>query len=239
LRIGLWVGVVALQLVSACKKSESTSAAGAAPSGATALGGNAANPSAAPAGAAGEALAGLDECLVGKWKAEKVTLKLDQVNAEGGANTALEISPNGASTIDFSPMNDVHAKANAGFAFDFKYDGKATGNLKTPTRGTIVSDGTNLADLRVTATAKLPGAGAVPLFKDTRVSELASMATAIAGAVPNLPKGANAQPAAAPNPASGIDASPVFSSSRYTCQGDTLTLDNAQGVATWVFKRQS
>jgi hypothetical protein len=136
-------------------------------------------------------------------------------------------------------MNDVHAKANAGFAFDFKYNGKATGNLKTPTRGTIVSDGTNLADLRVTATAKLPGAGAVPLFKDTRVSELASMATAIAGAVPNLPKGANAQPAAAPNPASGIDASPVFSSSRYTCQGDTLTLDNAQGVATWVFKRQS
>ena len=180
-----------------------------------------------------EPLNGLDECLVGKFEADKVVLKLNRLSAEGGSKVALEVASDGAATIDFTPMNEIHATADRGLAFDFKYAGKATSTLKTPTRGTIVSESTNLDALRVNSTIKLPGAGAVQLFKDTPVKELARMATAIAG---SLPKGADAPGAA--NPASGIDASPIFSSSHYSCQGDTLTLDNAQGAATWTFKRK-
>lgn len=184
------------------------------------------------AASAAVALSGFDTCLVGNFEAEQVTLKLEQVSAAGGSKVALQIGADGSSSVDFTPMSPINAKANGGLAFDFKYSGKASATLKTPERGTIVSESTNLDALRVSATIKLPGAGGVPLFKDTPVNELAKMATAIAGSMPQgakLPGGAN--------PASGIDASPVFSSSRYTCQGDTLTLDNVGGAATWTFKR--
>lgn len=188
-------------------------------------------PEAAPSG--GGVLVGLDECLVGKFEAEKVVLKLNRLSAEGGSKVEMQIASNGATTIDFTPMSEIHATADRGLAFNFKYAGTATSTLKTPARGTIVSESTNLDALRVNSTINLPGAGAVQLFKDTPVKELARMATAIAG---SLPKGADATAAA--NPASGIDASPIFSSSHYTCEGDTLTLDNAQGAATWTFKRK-
>ena len=143
-------------LCGGCKKSDASSTSGAASAEAAIA------PAASAAGAAAP-LAGLDECLVGKWKAEKVSLKLDQVSAEGGANVSLDIASSGASSIDFTRMSEVHAKANAGFSFDFKYSGKASGMLKTPTRGSVVSEGTNLADLRVSAPASLPGAAAVPV----------------------------------------------------------------------------
>ena len=208
-----------------CKKSE--------PSLATPAASGAAPVSAANAPNEGGALHGLDECLVGQFEAEKVVLKLNRLSAEGGSKVDMQIGSDGAATIDFTPMNEIHATADRGLAFDFKYAGKATSTLKTPTRGTIVSESTNLDALRVNSTIKLPGAGAVQLFKDTPVKELARMATAIAG---SLPKGGDAPGAA--NPASGIDASPIFSSSHYSCQGDTLTLDNAQGAATWTFKRK-
>ncbi|MFZ5897184.1 MAG: hypothetical protein ACOY0T_39360 [Myxococcota bacterium] len=214
-----------------CKKSDKSDSQAASAASAPA------NP-AAPAGAGeGAPLSGFDECLVGKWKADKVVLKMDPVGAEGGSNAALDIASDGASTMDFSPMSEVHAKASAGFNFDFKYSGQATAKLKTPARGTIEAEGAKFDELRVTASAKLPGAGAVPLFKDTKVSELAGMATALAGAAPGVPKVPGAVPAPPGNPASGIDASPVFSNSRYTCQGDSLRLENAQGAATWTFTR--
>lgn len=213
-------------MAAACKKAGTEATAEATQSATPTAAGN-------PASSAGPALSGFDDCLVGNFEAEQVTLKLDQVSAAGGAKVALQVAANGSSSIDFTPMNEINAKANGGLSFAFKYAGKATATLKTPTRGTIVSESTNLDGLRVNATIKLPGAGGVPLFKDTPVKELANMATAIAG---SIPQGANAPGAA--NPASGIDASPVFSSSRYTCQGDTLTLDNAGGAATWTFKRK-
>ncbi|HET9929541.1 MAG TPA: hypothetical protein VFQ35_02590, partial [Polyangiaceae bacterium] len=135
-----------------CKRTEATTSQTTQAEAAATAG---AVPAAAPAGAA---LTGFDPCLVGSFEAEKVTLKLDQLSAEGGSKVALEIAVNGASTIDFTPMSEIHAKASRGLAFDFKYAGKATSTLKTPTRGTIVSESTNLDALRVNATIKLPGA---------------------------------------------------------------------------------
>jgi len=174
------------------------------------------------------------ECLVGKWKSVKVTLAMDPVTAEGGANVLLDVGATGASTLDFSSMEEVKAAMPA-FKFDFRYSGKATGTLVSPSPGTLESSNAEWSGLRVTATANVPGLGKMPLLKDTPVSQLAAMGTALGGAL------ASAEPAAPAGPAApqGIDASPVLSSSRYTCTPDTLTLSpkDAKG-ATWVFAKQ-
>jgi hypothetical protein len=98
--------------------------------------------------------------------------------------------------------------------------------------------------LRVTATVKLPGAGSTPLFKDKPVTELATLGTALAGAGKGLPgvKPAPAQAAAGSasqpgTPSNGIDSSPVFASSRYTCEGDALLLRGAEHAFEWKFVR--
>jgi len=210
----------ALSLTLACKKSEKAEPSAAASA-----------PTKPASGASADQLTGFDECLVGKWRAERVSLAIDPVNAEGGQNVMLYVEPSGACSIDFTPMSEIHATAKGGLSFDFKYSGKASGTLKTPQRGALRSEGTSFGDLRVSATAKLPGAGSVPLFKETPVKELAAMGTAMAGAVP---KPANAP---AVSPTQGIDANPVFSSSGYTCQGEMLSLSNIDGAARWTFRR--
>jgi hypothetical protein len=184
-------------------------------------------PAASPALAAGA----LEPCLIGKWKSTKVTLKVDAVTAEGGAGVLLEIGPAGASSLDFAGMEEMHAKMPA-FKFDFHYSGRATGTLKTPSAGTLESSDTEWGRLRVTATANVPGMGKMPLLKETPVSQLAALGTALGGQI------ASAEPAAPPAP-QGIDSSPVLSSSRYTCTADTLTLSPKEATgATWVFAKQ-
>lgn len=186
-----------------------------------------------PAPAASPALsAGVFEpCLIGKWKSTKVTLNADPVTAEGGAGVLLEIGPAGASSLDFTGMEEVHAKMPA-FKFDFRYSGRATGTLKTPSAGVLESSDTEWGRLRVTATANVPGMGKMPLLKETPVSQLAALGTKLGDEI------ASAQPAAPPAP-QGIDSSPVLSSSRFTCTADTLTLNpkEAKG-ATWLFAKQ-
>jgi hypothetical protein len=184
-------------------------------------------PAAFPSLAAGS----FEPCLIGKWKSTKVTLSADAVTAEGGAGVLLEIGPAGASSLDFAGMEEVHAKMPA-FKFDFRYSGRATGTLKTPSPGVLESSDTEWGRLRVTATANVPGMGKMPLLKETPVSQLAALGTALGDEI------ASAQPAAPPAP-QGIDSSPVLSSSRYTCTADTLTLNpkEAKG-ATWVFAKQ-
>lgn len=154
-------------------------------------------------------------------------MKTEQVAAEGGANLALKIAANGDSVVDFGPMSPVIGKG-AGASFDFQYSGKATGTLTTPSRGTIASSNPNYAGLKVSTNVQIPGAGKIALFKNKPVSELAQMASAIVG---------GKAPAAGAPP--GIDSSPIFSNSRYTCAGDTLTLSGDKLAAQWVFARVS
>jgi hypothetical protein len=182
--------------------------------------------SAAPASGGGEALAGLDPCLVGKWTSTQVTMTADQLSVEGGANVALSVADTGAAVLDFGPMAPIQGKSSPA-SFEFQYSGKASATLATKTRGAISSQSPDYSGLKVSVSFGMPGAGKVPLFKNKPVSELAQMATAMTGA-----KGA---PAAAPPP--GIDSSPVFSTSSYTCQGATLTLVSAKPAVTWSFKR--
>jgi hypothetical protein len=217
----------ALSLTLACKKEEKKEPT-------AAVAGSTERVIQAASGDTGAPLTGLDSCLVGKWTAEKVTLKVDPVSAEGGKNVMLEVAPSGLTSVDFTPMSEIHASAKGGLSFDFKYTGTVSGTLKTPERGLLRSENTSLAELRVSASMKLPNGGMVPLFKDTKVQELANLGSAMAGAVPKLP-GAPSAPAVSPT--QGIDANPVFSSSGYTCQGDSLSLANLDGAARWTFRR--
>jgi hypothetical protein len=82
---------------------------------------------------------------------------------------------------------------------------------------------------------KVPGAGFIPMFKDTPIADLVKMADGMAGAVKGLP-GAPAAPGAAAGAPKGIDAAPVFSSSSYVCRPDSLTLSGPQ-QAEWTFVR--
>lgn len=172
-------------------------------------------------------LLGFDTCLVGSWKGTGFSLKTEQVTAEGGANLALNIAAGGDSVIDFGPMSPVNGKG-AGANFDFQYSGKATATLSTPTRGNISSAKADYSGLKVTTNVQIPGAGKMALFKNKPVSELAQMASAVVG---------GKAPAAGAPP--GIDASPVFSNSHYTCEGNTLTLSGDKLAAQWVFARVS
>ncbi len=226
-----------------CNKSEKgdkgASASVIEASSATPLGAASAVAPSAPA--AGKALSGLDPCLVGTWKSTRASLAIQQVNAEGGAGVVMQVTPSGASTLDFGPMSEIHAK-NPTFSFDFKYSGKVTANLKTPSVGVVQGEGNDYSGLRVSATAKLPGAGSIPLFKDTSVKDLAGAATALAGIGKGLAKGQ--APAAgateAPGTPAGIDANPVFSSSSYTCSGNTLTLTSGgDHRVEWTFARST
>lgn len=190
----------------------------------------AAAPAAAPlASTAPEAtpLAGLDPCLVGTWKGTGFNMKTEQVTAEGGANLALKIAASGDSVVDFGPMSPVVGKG-AGASFDFQYSGKATATLTTPSRGTVASSNPNYAGLKVSTNVQIPGAGKIALFKNKPVSELAQMASAVVG---------GKAPAAGAPP--GMDSSPIFSNSRYTCAGDTLTLSGDKLAAQWAFARVS
>lgn len=150
----------------------------------------------------------------------------DQASAEGGGNLVMKIATTGDTVVDFGPMAPINGKG-AGVGFDFQYSGKATATLSTPTRGAIASSKADYAGLRVTASAQIPGGGKMDLFKNKPVSELAQMATAVAGAK---------APAGAPPP--GLDASPIFSTTRYTCADSMLTLDSSEKLAAkWTFVR--
>lgn len=224
----------------ACSRNDSATSGSPAVSSAIAA---AVPASAAAAPGAAAPLSGLDTCLVGKWKASGATLKVDPIDAQGGANVTLDVAPSGASVIDFGPMEDVHAKGPS-MSFDFRYAGKASAMLKSTTRGTLESSNADYSGLRVTATVKLPGAGNIPLFKDKPLTELASLGTALAGASKGLPgakpaAGAAAAPSASQlgTPGKGIDSSPVFASNRYTCEGDALSLRGTEQSFVWQFVR--
>ncbi len=223
--IALPVLLTVASLVAGCNKTP-TAADAPLPAASAAAAASTSTPlaSAAPATAP---LTGLDPCLVGSWKSSAFSMKTEQVTAEGGANLAMKIAASGEAEIDFTPMSVINGKG-AGASFDFQYSGKATGTLTTPTRGTIASAKPNYSALRVSTNVQLPGAGKLALFKNKPVSELAQMASAIVG---------KAAPAAAAPP--GIDSSPIFSNSRYTCEGDTLTLSGDKLAAQWVFARVS
>jgi hypothetical protein len=212
-----------------CNKTPSASEATASATATAAAPSTAATPSSSAATAAAVAapFTGLDTCLVGTWKGKGFSLKTDQVSAEGGANLALKIAASGESVVDFGAMSPVNGKG-AGASFDFQYSGKASGTLTTPTRGTIASSKSDYSGLKVTTNVQIPGAGKIALFKNKPVSELAQMAAAVAG---------GKAPAAGAPP--GIDSSPVFSNSRYTCEGDTLSLSGDKLAAEWVFTRVS
>jgi hypothetical protein len=220
-------GVVTLALLAAACDKKTSVEASASPASA--------QPVAAAPSAAG-ALSGLDRCVLGNWRASGVTMKLAELSGEGGANVTLQIPASGAATIDFTPMSEVHVKG-AAFAFDFHYAGTASAILTTPTRGTFHSDGANYAALKVSATMKFPGAAPMPLFKDTPVSELASMATGLSALGQKLGRAGSAAPAAPAGPARGIESAPIFSSSQYSCTEDQLILHSAEQKVEWSFKR--
>jgi hypothetical protein len=195
----------------------------------------AAAPAAATSAAAPTALAGFDPCVVGTWRSKLVKLSAEQVTAAGGEGVKMEAAASGATTLDFASMSDIRA-TGAGVAFDFRYSGKATATLKTPAIGKFESENADYSTLKVTANVKVPGAGSIPMFKDTPVADLVKMANGMAGAVKNMP-GAGAAPGAAPGgPAKGIDAAPVFSSSSYVCRPDSLILSGPQQTE-WTFVR--
>jgi hypothetical protein len=218
-QLGLSVGLAAVLLLTStgCKKGPSASdaPAGSAPATASSTG-------------AGAALSGLDPCLVGNWKSTSVSLKLAPASAAGGANLVLEVQPSGDSVLDFASMAPIHGKSN-GADFDFKYAGRAGALLSTPTRGALASAKPDYSGLRVSADVQLPGVGRFSVLKDKPVSELAQMASALAGQ-----KAPSAAAAATPP---GIDPSPIFSTTRYACQGDTLTFFADKGGAEWAFSR--
>jgi hypothetical protein len=179
------------------------------------------------------AKAGFPVCLVGKWKSTKATLQVDQVRGEGGENVKLEIEGTGRSTIDFAEMADIHANTPA-FKFDFRYSGKATATL-TSDGETITSSDADWSGLRVTATANIPGIGKMPLVQDTPVSQLAALGKGVADSL-----GVDsADPPNAPPTPQGIDASPVLSSSSFTCTDGVLKITSKQAAgATWEFAKQ-
>jgi hypothetical protein len=231
-----WVllGVVSFAGV-ACKEQASTEAV---PSAAPAVAASAADapPAAAPAApsaAAPSALVGFDPCVVGTWRSKLVKLSADQVTAAGGEGVKMDAEASGATTLYFASMSDIRA-SGAGVLFDFRYSGKATAKLKTPSIGKFESENADYSALKVTANVKVPGAGFIPMFKDTPVADLVKMADGMAGAVKNLP-GAPAAPAPGA-PTKGIDAAPVFSSSSYVCRPDSLTLTGPQQTE-WTFLR--
>jgi hypothetical protein len=189
-------------------------------------------PGVAPAVAAASAapLTGFDPCVVGSYRAKSVTLSSDQVKAAGGAGVKMQIEPSGRTTLDFGSMENVIA-GGSGMSFDFRYAGTATGTLKTPARGKFESENPDYSKLNVTANVKVPGAGTVPMFEATPVTELVKMASGVAAAAKGLPGALGA--AGAPK---GIDSAPIFSSSAYECRPDSLTLTGAQNVV-WEFVR--
>jgi hypothetical protein len=228
-RIRLVSDFLALALLTnallACNKAPS-------PNEATPTAASAASP--APTGGSASAaaapneppLTGLDPCLVGSWKSKVFSLSNAQATAEGGANVTMNIGATGDTVVDFGPMAPINAKG-AGVNFDFQYSGKASATLSTPTRGALASSKADYAGLRVTASVQIPGATKMDLFKNKPVSELAQMATAVAGA--KAPAGASPP---------GLDSTPIFSTSRYTCADGVLTLDSSdQLAAKWTFAR--
>lgn len=217
-------------LATACKK-EAAEVASAAPSPAAAPSG--AEPSdlaaAAPPAPSAAPFSGFDPCVVGSWQAKSVALSAEQVKASGGRGVKMTIEPSGKTTLDFGSMENILA-GGSGMSFDFRYSGTATGTLKTPSLGKFESENPDYSKLKVSANAKIPGAGAVPVFKDTPVADLVKMASGMAAAA----KGAPGAPAmGAPK---GIDSAPIFSSSAYECRPDSLTLTGAQNLV-WEFVR--
>lgn len=200
---------------------------------AAALPASAAPAASAPSGPA--PVVSFDPCLVGKWKSTKATLRVDQVQGEGGENVKLEIAPDGQSTIDFTEMTHIKAAMPA-FKFDFRYSGKASAKLVHPSAGVLEANTADWGGLRVTATANLPGLGKMPLVKDTPVSQLAALGKGAADAL-----GAEAEKPEEPAPPApqGIDASPVLSHSSYTCSPSELKITSKQTAgATWLFAKQ-
>jgi hypothetical protein len=189
---------------------------------------------AAPSAAAPAALTGFDPCVVGTWRSKLVKLSADQVTAAGGEGVKMDAEASGATTLYFASMSDIRA-SGAGVVFDFRYSGKATAKLKTPSIGKFESENADYSALKVTANVKVPGAGFIPMFKDTPVADLVKMADGMAGAVKG-PPGAQAAPSAAPGAPKGIEPAPVFSSSSYVCRPDSLTLSGPQQTE-WTFLR--
>jgi hypothetical protein len=214
--------VGSLLALPSCKKEPS--AADGLPASAAATAAANASATVAPAPSAAP-LAGLDACLVGNWKSTVFSLKAAQVVAEGGANTTLQIGASGDAVVDFAGMAPINGKG-AGADFDFFYAGKATATVSTPTRGAIASTKADVSALRVSANVSLPGSGKFPVLKNKSVSELAQMASTIT---------AGKAPAAAGAAPPGVDSNPLFSTTRYTCEGNTLTLSG--DGPTWAFTR--
>ena len=219
----VWGALWLLLLGLGCSRNEPSPAAN------TQALGSATQPQSTAPSAAAAANNGLDSCLVGSWKSVQVVLNLSTVQASGGGGVAMKIEPTGASVIDFTPMAPIDATANNSLKFDFRYSGKATGNLKTPSPGVVGVSQSDYSGLKVSAAVKIPGGATVALFKDTPVASLATLAGSLAA-------GAKGQPAPAAA-TQGIEASPVFSTDTYTCAGSTLTLSSAVAHSQWTFTR--
>jgi len=227
-----WVAVLGWLAVSCKKETADEAASAAAPVAAAPVASGAAPAAAAPSAAP---LASFDPCVVGSWRAKSVALSADQVKAAGGAGVTMQVAPSGATTLDFGPMANIVA-ASSGVSFDFRYSGKATGTLKTPVVGKFESENPDYSKMTVTANVKVPGAGTIPMFKDTPMAELVKMASGVAAAAKGAPGAPGAPGAAAGAPPKGIDSAPIFSSSTYECRPDSLTLSGAQNLV-WEFER--
>lgn len=220
------LGVASVMLACKAQPNATGSAPSAALSGAL---GTAAAADSAPAAASGTPLDGFDPCLSGAWKSSSVTLTTDQATARGGADVLLQISPTGNAVIDFASMSPVLGQGT-GVQFDFRYAGKASATLATPSRGNALSRNANYSGVSVTANVQIPGGGKIALFKDKPLSDLAAMAQALVGT-----KSAPTRAPASPAPPAGIDSSPIFSSGHYTCDANRLTLFGGAQNSAWVF----
>lgn len=234
------LGLMAVAVAACGRKPDTETGSAAAASAAAAPSAFAAPSAPAPSAevlvpdAEGEELTALDPCLVGSWAALDVSMKTNSLGAEGGAKTALTIAPSGAAVVDFAPMSEVRV-TTLSFGFDFRYHGKSKATLTTPRRGTLAAEKPDYSRLRVTANAKLDQAGTVPILKDKPVMELANAMSAFAAARAAPAPSAGVGPLQSASGPSEIDASPVFSSTGYSCGDSALSLRSKNREVTWRF----
>lgn len=214
-------GVLAAgMLLTGCGDDESP---GASPTGGTAT-------STAPSPAVGA----VADCVVGDWRttALPADTEVGAVNADvtGGAGVAISISPEGATTIDFSGMQPIAFSARiaeVAVAGRFTYAGTARGTMTTEPTTESVSP---------SATGAAPGASAsaAPAATGTwrPVGDINWQGVRF---TLDLTEPAQARPfddvplgeytgGEADRTGDVVDIDPFFDAGRYTCRGDTLTV---------------
>jgi hypothetical protein len=162
-------------------------------------------------------------CVVGTWKHAGADIRYNSpdltMKENGGAGFILRIGPDGASTVDFNPMQPVRFSSSTGIVGALRYHGQATYHLVLPkdnaATGRLKADKVDLG--RVTATAQITKPFAMTVFEN---EPLASMA-AIGGGV-------------------RLDSQPLAGEHTFECSSTRLVLAMVPGgelSGSWTFTR--